>query len=78
MAVIQNSIFDNVDLSLPFMTLSNSWKTFGNDHLSTIFAALAIEYSKEISKSHLPKSLDTKDASTVSKTLEMQVNPIFN
>lgn len=72
MAVIQKSIFDNVDLSLPLMVLSKSWKTFGNDHLSALFSALAIEYSKEISKSHLPKSLDSKDALTLSETIAMQ------
>ena len=70
---IQNSIFDNVDLSLPFMVLSDSWKTFGNDHLSGLFSALAIEYGKEISRSHLAKSLDSKDAAQLSENIARQV-----
>lgn len=74
MAVIQTSIFDNLDPSLSFMVFSNFWKTFGNDHLSSIFSALAIQYSEDISQSRLPKSLDPNDFSILTETIALQVN----
>jgi hypothetical protein len=74
MAVLHNSIFENVDLSLPLMVLSESWKKIGNDHFSALLSAIAIEYSREISEAHLPKSLDSKDAEILAKNLAMHVN----
>ena len=74
MADIQKSFFENVDSSLPLMVLSNFWKVFGNDHLSVLFSAIAVEYSKEISNAHLPKSLDPKDAEILYENIAAHVN----
>jgi hypothetical protein len=77
MADIQKSLFENVDSSLPLMVLANSWKCIGNDHLSGLFSAIAVEYSKEISNAHLPKSLDPKDIVILYENIATHVNQLL-